>query len=127
MQTVDHSLAQDPYTEHIVTESLTPLARRRSFARWLVTIFCLLPAICLFGLFVIFPVVQAVYTSLFNWSGLGPLQEFIGLKNYVQLLKDVVFVNAVKTNLTIVLLSLVFQIPSSLFLALLVRQRRPGI
>ncbi len=53
-----------------------------------------------FGIFVLLPVVQATYYSLYNWSGLGPLQNFIGLQNYVVLLEDSVFINAIKTNLT---------------------------
>lgn len=127
MQAVGRSSAQELDTEKVVMESLTPLSRRRGVSRWLVTIFCLLPALCLFSVFVIVPVIQAGYTSLYSWSGFGPLDMFIGLKNYAQLLKDSVFLNAVKTNLTIVVLSVVVQIPASIFLALLVRQRMPGV
>lgn len=127
MQAVGQSSVNELGTEKAIVESLTPLGRRRGFSKWVVTIICLLPALCLFSLFVIVPVIQAGYTSLYSWSGFGPLDTFIGLKNYVQLFKDPVFLNAVKTNLTIVVLSIGLQIPVSIFLALLVRQRMPGV
>lgn len=100
--------------------------KRRSLSKWSIIVICLLPALVVFGVFVLLPVVQATYYSLYNWSGLGPLQNFIGLQNYVVLLEDPVFINAVKTNLLIALLSLVFQLPLALFLALLVKQRGAG-
>lgn len=126
MQAVGQGTLQEK-EEKVVIESLTPLAQRRTLSRWLVTILCLLPALVLFVLFVLVPVVQVAYTSLYNWPGLGPLQDFIGLKNYIALFKDSVFLNALKTNLIIVVLSLCLQIPAALFLALLVRKRMPGV
>lgn len=126
MQTVSQSAVQEQ-EERIVRAALTPLARRRTLSRWVVTILCLSPALALFCVFVLVPVVQVIYTSLYNWPGLGPLQNFIGLKNYLTLFKDSVFINALKTTLTIAVLSLCLQIPASLGLALLVRRRMPGV
>ncbi len=124
MQVVDQRSAQRRDTPGRETHALR--LRRRSLSRWLLIIICLLPALVIFGVFVLLPVVQATYYSLYNWSGLGPLQNFIGLQNYVVLLEDPVFLNAIKTNLLIALLSLVFQLPLALFLALLVKQRGAG-
>jgi raffinose/stachyose/melibiose transport system permease protein len=76
--------------------------------------------------FVLLPVIQAAYYSLYNWSGLGPLQNFYGLKNYSKLFQDPVFLGAVKDNVIIVALSLFIQLPMSLVLALLLRNRLPG-
>ena len=42
----------------------------------------LLPALVLYAIFVLFPIVQAVRYSFFKWNGLTPLTDFIGLKNY---------------------------------------------
>ena len=82
---------------------------------------------CLFFIFVLIPIIQVTYTSLYEWSGLGPLQDFIGLKNYLVLFRDSVFLNAIKDNLIIAILSLGLQIPASLGLALLVRRRMFGV
>jgi raffinose/stachyose/melibiose transport system permease protein len=47
----------------------------------------LLPALALFSIFVILPLVDTVWLSLFEWDGVGP-QRWIGLSNYRALLSD---------------------------------------
>ena len=66
----------------------------------------------------LFPIVQAAWYSLFDWNGLGPLTDFIGLDNYAKALNDSVFRGAVWHNALIVILSLTVQIPFALWLAL---------
>lgn len=97
---------------------------RRSPIRWgkVATIAgFLLPAAIVYTGLVLFPVVQAVYYSLYRWNGLGPLQNFTGLSNFKRALGDRVFVAALGHNLQLVALSLVIQLPLALGLALLVR------
>src|SRR3954463_5107304 len=53
---------------------------RRS--KWLTIGLFVLPALTLYGLFVLLPIVQAAHYSLYKWNGLQPLTDFIGLKNY---------------------------------------------
>jgi raffinose/stachyose/melibiose transport system permease protein len=99
--------------------------RRR--ARDNLTIFLfLLPALALFILFVIYPILQSVYYSLFNWKGLGQATDFIGLGNYLNILSDQVFMKAVAHGFLIVFLSLAIQLPLALALALMVSRDLPG-
>ena len=50
-----------------------------------VTIFLFLaPSFILFLVFLVYPVIQSVHYSLFNWNGLGPAVHFIGLDNFKQ-------------------------------------------
>jgi raffinose/stachyose/melibiose transport system permease protein len=86
----------------------------------------LAPALSLYGLFVLFPIVQAAHYSLYRWNGLQPLTDFIGLKNYVTAFNSTSFTAAVSNNLLIIVLSLTIQIPFSLFLAILLNRRFPG-
>lgn len=86
----------------------------------------LLPAAILFITFVVLPFVQAVYTSLFKWNGLGPLEDFIALKNYSRLFKHGPFIKALTHNLVIIVLSVGIQLPLALGLALLVGRKLPG-
>jgi len=86
----------------------------------------LLPSFVLFVVFVIYPIVQSIYYSLFNWKGLGPAIDFIALDNYKRILTDRVFLIALKNGILIVMLSLVLQLPLSLGLALLVGRDLPG-
>jgi raffinose/stachyose/melibiose transport system permease protein len=83
------------------------------------------PALIYCGL-VLVPVIQAVYFSFFRWNGLGPIETFIGLDNYVRLMRDGVFLRALGNNLLIVALSALVQLPLALALALLIRQHLPG-
>ena len=75
-------------------------------AKWLTIGLFLLPALALYLVFVIFPIVQAAHFSLYKWNGLGPLDDFIGLKNYQVALASDVFWQAVGNNLLIIVLSL---------------------
>ncbi|MEA5055532.1 MAG: hypothetical protein VB093_19105, partial [Propionicimonas sp.] len=63
----------------------TPRRRRDSRLRlWAEIALFTGPALIVFVTFVILPVFQAAVYSLYNWNGLGPLQRFIGLDNYVR-------------------------------------------
>ena len=84
------------------------------------------PALLLYLTFVLFPVVQAAYYSLYKWNGLQPLTDFVGLKNYVTAFTSEAFTTAVGNNLLIIGLSLAIQIPFSLALAVLLNRRFPG-
>jgi raffinose/stachyose/melibiose transport system permease protein len=86
----------------------------------------LLPSVVLFLLFIIYPIFRAVYFSLFNWNGLGPATDFVGLNNFKQILTDQVFMKAIANCLIIVLLSLTIQLPLAMMLAILVGRDLPG-
>jgi raffinose/stachyose/melibiose transport system permease protein len=94
--------------------------------KWLTIGLFLLPALVLYVVFVIFPIIQAAHFSLYKWNGLGPLDDFIGLKNYQVALASDVFWQAVSNNMLIIVLSLLLQIPFSLGLAVLLNRRFPG-
>lgn len=106
--------------------SARPWVGLRLPTRWVTIILFLLPALALYVLFVLFPVVQAAHYSLYKWNGLQPLTDFVGLKNYVTALSSDTFTTAVSNNLLIIVLSLALQIPFSLSLAVLLNRRFPG-
>jgi raffinose/stachyose/melibiose transport system permease protein len=84
------------------------------------------PAMLFFLGFVIFPVVMAAYYGFFNWHGYGPATDFIGLKNYVTILTDPEFQEALSHNAFIVVTSLLIQGPIALLLALLLNRKMRG-
>nr|WP_297430047.1 sugar ABC transporter permease [uncultured Actinotalea sp.] len=84
------------------------------------------PAILVFVSFVIFPVVMAAYYGFYRWNGFGPPQDFVGLGNYLTILQDSDFHDALLHNGFIVVLSLVLQGPAAIALALLLNQRMRG-
>lgn len=86
----------------------------------------LLPAFVLFLLFLVYPILQSVYYSQFDWNGLGPAVDYVGLDNFTRILGDTIFLKAIGNGLLIVALSLAIQLPLSLALALMVGRDLPG-
>jgi raffinose/stachyose/melibiose transport system permease protein len=93
---------------------------------YLTIILFLAPAFVLVLVFLVYPIFRSVYFSLFNWNGLGPAVDFVGLDNFKQILTDQVFMKAVEDCFLIVVLSLVIQLPLSLALAIMVGRDLPG-
>jgi len=81
------------------------------------------PALIVFVAFVIFPVALAAYYGFFSWSGYGPAVDFVGLRNYVVILTDTAFHEALGHNVFIAVMSLVMQGPIALGLALLLNRK----
>jgi raffinose/stachyose/melibiose transport system permease protein len=91
-----------------------------------VAVLFLLPALALYALFVLFPIVQAARFSLYDWNGLEPLDQFVGLANFERALSDPTFLGAVNHNAVIVVLSLAVQIPIAVGLALMLNRQFRG-
>lgn len=72
-----------------------------------IAFFCLLclPSILLYFLFVVYPILNSVYTSFFSWSGYGELTSdaFVGFKNYLSIIQDKEFLAAIKNDFLIIL------------------------
>jgi raffinose/stachyose/melibiose transport system permease protein len=100
-------------------------APRRLQDALLIALF-LLPALTLFLLFVIYPIFRSLYFSLFDWNGLGPAVDFVGLQNFKDILSDQVFLKAVRNVLLIIIFSVGIQLPLALALAVMVGRGLPG-
>lgn len=100
-----------------------PAADRR---KWLEIALFAGPALVVFVGFVIVPVALAAVYSLYNWNGLGPLDRFIGLDNYVRAFSDPLFIKAIGNNATIVIASILVQGPIAIAVALLLNRRMRG-
>jgi raffinose/stachyose/melibiose transport system permease protein len=85
-----------------------------------------LPALAVYVLFVLYPMVRAVWYSLYDWNGLGAMDNYVGWGNFDRILSDQVFRMAVRHNFTIILLSLAIQLPFALAVALLIRDNIRG-
>jgi hypothetical protein len=66
----------------------------------------LLPALVLFLIFVVYPIFQSIYYSMFNWKGFGPATDYVGLGNFVKILNDKIFMLALRNGGLIILFSL---------------------
>jgi raffinose/stachyose/melibiose transport system permease protein len=84
------------------------------------------PALIVFVVFVILPVGLAAYYGFFSWPGIGPATKFVGLQNYITILQDGPFLDALRHNAIIAVLSLVIQGPLAIGLALLLNRKMRG-
>lgn len=78
----------------------------------------LAPALFLFGIFVIWPIIQSIYISFTEWNGFGP-KTWVGFENYRTLFQDTRFHTSILNNvkwLLIMMLAPVFGLTLALFL-----------
>ena len=87
----------------------------------------LLPALVLYGVFFIYPSIQAIAMSLTNLTGFNPTGGFVGLQNYQRQFHDPVFHKALGNTLMILVGStIVLFALALLFTALLSRRSVRG-
>ncbi len=96
---------------------LSILAKRRQRSTNIAAAVFLTPVIVLIAIFVIYPIIETFHISLYNWNGIEPEKDFVGLSNWQKLIVDVDFWNAFKNNLWIMVLSIAIQLPIGLALA----------
>lgn len=110
-----------------ITKLANPKQRRTKLTEARITaVLFLLPATIMFLVFVVWPIIQSARYSAYSWDGLGPPSQFIGLDNYVRLLKDPIFWKASGNNVFVLVWSLVTQIPLGILLAILLTGRIKG-
>lgn len=90
-------------------------ARARSTAK-AATVF-LLPALILIAVFIVYPVIDTFVISGFQWNGISADKVFIGLDNWNALIHDEKFWDSFYHNLTVMVFSIVIQIPIGMLLA----------
>jgi raffinose/stachyose/melibiose transport system permease protein len=93
-------------------------------SRWKILLM-IAPAVILFSLFVIYPVLYSMGYSLTKFQGFGD-PEFIGFDNYVTLSNDPFFWQSLQNTVVILVVSIALLVPLSFGLALLLRRGVPG-
>ncbi len=61
-------------------------------------VFLVLP-LALYVTIVVWPMIQAVWYSFTDWGGFSPTSNVVGLRNYVQILTDPLFMQAMRNNI----------------------------
>lgn len=103
-----------------VTSQQALVERRKRYA---VLLILLLPAVALFTMFVVIPVIGAGYMSLFRYRGYGPLVDFVGFDNYINIVTrrtfNTFFQPALINTVLLLVTSLFLQLPLALLCALM--------
>ncbi|MCM3766090.1 carbohydrate ABC transporter permease [Neobacillus niacini] len=85
----------------------------------------LAPALVIYLLFAIVPIIISFYYSVMDWDGFTDM-KFVGLENFREALTDPIFWSSLKNNLLVVAASVFGQIPIALFFALLLNRKLKG-
>jgi raffinose/stachyose/melibiose transport system permease protein len=107
-----------------------PAIRRKSAAtrgKLPVLLIFLPPALLLFTIFVILPMGEAAWYSLYKWSGYGPPTDFVGLRNFQVLFNNAAFLTSLKNNALIIVVSIIVQIPLAIWLSTMLANRIAGV
>ncbi len=90
-------------------------------------LFCLLPSLILFTIFMIMPTLNVFWMSLLKWGGLSANRKFVGLNNFVILSKDMNFIRALQNTLfLIVIVTVITLVLAVVFAAILTREKIKG-
>lgn len=103
--------------------------RRRARRKYGFVLALVAPGMLLFVLFVLMPILQSAFLSMFKWNGLAVLtmDDFQNFGNFDRLFSHAPFKAAVTHNIILIVLSLTVQLPLAMGLALLVgRGSLPG-
>ncbi len=101
-------------------------AKIKKYRKMITILLFLAPALIVYALYVIYPIITTFGYSLHDWNGISD-KVFIGLTNYSRLLSDEVFWISLKNNIWVVIASVFVQIPLGLLMALLLFAPIKGI
>lgn len=99
----------------------------KNYKRIGIILLFVLPALLFYGTFNVVGIVRTFFYSFMDWKGISASRTFIGLGNYIELLSDSFFWNAMKNNVMLVIVSIGIQLPGALLLALLINQELKGV
>lgn len=100
---------------------------KKKFSSNFTIILFLAPALILFAMFILYPVCNTVYLSFHSWKGIyGSPVNFVGLKNYGQVLTSADFWRSLLNSLFFMIGGFVILMPLSFGLALLITSKLRG-
>lgn len=89
--------------------------------------FYILPAVLLVGIFLIYPIIFNLLSSFTKWKGFNfSKAEFIGIKNYMTLIKDPIFIRDLRNCLLFMVLTIFFQMSIGLVLTVFLNLKLLG-
>lgn len=84
----------------------------------------LLPALIIYVVFMILPMIGSLYFSFVEWNGIkGAALNFVGMENYVGVFQNPEFIRSLTNMLRMVLLSVLFHTPIALLLAVAINHK----
>jgi ABC-type sugar transport system permease subunit len=73
--------------------------------------------------FTLWPLIATIIYSFFDWDGISPLQDFVGIRNYIEIAKDPVFWESFRNTFVFAIANTVIKLSLSLVMAILLTKR----
>lgn len=103
-----HRLVTSPTPAPVA--GLTPGGRSRTRRfRWQPAWLFAFPSLAIILVFIVYPITQSFWYSLHHWRIGAPVQEWLGLGNYIELFSDELFWNALRVTFVFAIVSVVAQ------------------
>lgn len=84
----------------------------------------LAPAFLLLGVFIYYPFAKTIGESFFLMNSMGQIKEFIGFENYVNVLSNAKFLQAIGNSLKFVVFTVPFSVGVAFVLAMIASKKR---
>lgn len=81
-----------------------------------------MPQLIFYIVFTIYPIIMSYVYAFFEWSGIGPLNNFVRFENFSRLIADDKFWNAFGNSLIYMVAKTALLMPTTLLLALILNQ-----
>ncbi|APX12039.1 ABC transporter permease [Tateyamaria omphalii] len=122
-----------PMADAVVTDTRTPTEpgwfrrNKLAIAPWIF----LIPALIFFAIYVVIPIFESLWLSLYEWNGLYDAEgnstaTWVGFQNYVKLWDDPNFWTSLRNNIAWLVLYML-AVPLGLFIALFLNQTVTGM
>jgi ABC-type sugar transport system permease subunit len=95
------------------------LKKRRQRSVTITAVIMLTPFFFFMLWYIVYSIFDSVKMSLFQWNGIDAIKTFVGLGNWINLIRDQKFWLSLVNNLKIVVLSILIQLPIGMALAYL--------
>lgn len=94
--------------------------------KFLVSLF-VVPALVIYVVFQIIPLIGAIFFSFVDWNGIGGSEiTFVGIKNYLDAFQNAGFILSLKNMLKMVFFSVLFHTPIALLMAVAINTKCKG-
>ena len=103
--------------------ALTQRKRKKTLFEKIEPALYLAPAFFFLGVFVYYPFLRKFFSSFFLQNSMGVIREFVGFENYVNVLHNAKFIQAIGNTIKFVLFSVPFTVGLSFLLAMMANRK----
>ena len=99
--------------------------KKKSLVKRLEPLFWLSPTLIMLCFFVYYPFAKTFVESFFSLNFMGEVKAFVGIENYVNVLTNAKFLQAIRNSIKFVIFTVPFSVGVSFVLAMIAAKKRP--